>query len=706
MTERIRKLSEMTLRGEMYVQPRKTEFDRMDLFLPQTERDVKRICDYILNQEPLLTEYSRLTGLFRFDGSVVGDAFNRSGHPYTQEVMSRFYLKPVDNLSTMEWQHATADYQKVLQVGIRGIIGEIDASLAVHTGEEETAFLTGLRRIAQTMIAWARKCADCTERFAQTAADPNDAARLSRLAGALRYVPENAPRDFYEAVLTIYVCFSANPDSLGTLDRYLAPFYDAGIRGGSLTREDAVEILQELFLLIQAYTPKGRNFYKGGQSHFCVGGYLPDGTDAFSETTRLIIDSLMDLPTFIPQITFRWTKRTPREVLRYVMDCERKDPNKRIAFTNDEKRLQCYTQVCGIPYERAVGYTMVGCNEPAFLGSITGSTSKINLLRSTETLFHCKAEQIAAAKDFDEYYAVFEKELLSDLAEGYRYDDLYNRCRARDVNYISSLFFRDCIENAKSMTQGGGNTVIVSPMLHGITNVIDGLIVVRQFVYDEKTVTMPELIRAVQANWEGYEELHAQILRRGDFFGNDTERSNAVAQRLYDTLYRFVKDRTNLFGYHFLVGDILGYNEHHKWFGSAMRATPDGRYDGEMIKHCVGQSEGRDRNGLTALLNSMAKLDPNAVGCGATAFNVALDKELVMQDESFEKLVVLFETFFRMGGVQFQLTCVSREELLQAKEKPEEHSSLRVRVTGFSDYFVNLQGSIQDDIIRRTEIGG
>jgi len=411
---------------------------------------------------------------------------------------------------------------------------------------------------------------------------------------------------------------------------------------------------------------------------------------------------LIELPTWIPQVSLRWTKKTPKEVFRFVLDCERKDPNKRIAFQNDEKRLKCYTEICGFPFEKAVGYTTVGCNEPAFLGAITGSNSKINFARSLETLFHKKAETIENAKDFEQFYEIFVKEMKSDLEIAYEYDNKYNRERAKDINYISSLFFQGCIEKAKSLTRGAGDVVIASPMYMGITNVIDSLIVVKQFVFDEKLITMNRLIEALQNNWEGFEDLRTIIIKKGDFFGNDTDRSNYVAQKLYQTLYEFLKDKTNLFGYHWLIGDLMGYNVHHKWFGEKTKATPDGRFSGDSLKFGLGQSEGKDRNGLTALLNSIAKVDPNAIGCGSTVTNLMIEAELVKNDSYFEKLVDMLETYFKNGGVHFQLTYVSKEDLINAKENPDDYCNLRVRVSGFSDYFVKLNETIQDDIIERT----
>ena len=703
MDERIRKLTEMTLKGDMYTKPIKTEFDRKDLFLSKVERDVKRLCEYLLNQETTLTPYSKMTGTFQFDDSVVGDAFKRGGHKATQEVYSLFYLKPLENLSTMEAQHATADYKRVLEIGLEGIIGEIEKSMKIHSEKKEIEFLIGLKKVAQTLIVWTQKCSERAWEFSRTIENETNRKNLEELSKALLRVPKKAPTSFYEAVLSIYVCFSANEDSVGPLDRYLNDFYEKDIKNGILTREEAKEYLQELFLMIQAKTPvENPYFTRGGQSHFCVGGYLENGEDGCRDITRLIVESLIELPIYIPQVTFRWTEKTSHEDFRFMMDLERKDIHKRIAFANDDKRLRCFTENCHIPFKRAVNFTLTGCNEPAFAGSITGSNSKGNILHSMETVFHRKSREIIVCKDFEEFYKIYERELFADFDIIYDYDDKYNLERAKDVNYISSLFFNGCIENAKILTQGGGDVVVASWMMLGITNVIDSLIVVKQFVYDEKLVSMKELVAAIQANWKEYEDLRKIILKKGHFFGNDDALSNSVAKMLYDSIYKYLKGKTNVFGYPIVLGDILGYNEHHKWFGDQTKATPDGRFAGDRLKFGISQSDGRDRSGLTALLNSVAKVDSHAIACGSTATNISVDEQMIQNDDNFEKLVYIFETYFRNGGAHFQLTYVSREELLEAKEKPEEHSALRVRVTGFSEYFSRLQESVQDDIIART----
>ena len=703
MNERINALTKLTLEGKLYAAPTATEYNREDLLLPRQQREAKRLCEFILNQEPVLTEYSKMTGFFNCDSSVVGDAFRRMGHKAFDTLRMQFYCKPIDNLSTFEWQHATADYKKVLKKGLAGILAEIEKSLSAHTDPEQIAFLQALKAVANALIGWAHKCAKRASELSGTVKNPEYKANLETLANALSRVPEHRPESFYEAVLTIYVCFSADPDSVGNLDRYLLPFYEADMQNGTLTRAEAKEYLQELFLMLQAATKvTSKNFTRGGESHFCVGGYLPNGEDGFTDLSRLILESLLELPTYIPQVTLRWTAKTPKEVFRYALDCERKDPNKRIAFQNDEKRVKCYTEICGFPFENAISYTTVGCNEPAFLGAPAGATSHVNFARCLDTLFHKQAEKIVSVKTFDAFYNIFLEVLFADLEIAFAYDDTFNRDRAKDISYLSSLFFQGCIEKAKSLTQGAADFGVASPPMTGIPNVIDSLIIVKQFVFDEKIVTMEELIAALKANWQGFEDLHTLILNRGDFFGNDTPRSNTVARMLYQSLYDFIKGKKNLFGCQWLIGDLIGYNEHHKWFGEKMGATPDGRYSGDPLKFGLGQSEGKDRNGLTALLNSVATADPTGIGCGSTITNIMLDEQLVKNDDHFEKTVDMLETYFKNGGVHFQLTYVSKEDLLQARITPENYKNLRVRVSGFSDYFVKLNEAIQDDIIERT----
>ncbi len=704
MNDRIKKLTEKTVNGDMYVYPVKTEYDRCDLFMLPMQMSCKRVCEFIRNQEPLIVDESCFTGLIKFDGSVEGDIFNRLGHKNFSTAMENFYNKPVDNLLTFEWQHSVGDFGKIINRGIIGIKNDIQKSKAVHKGDSTAAeFLDTQTEICRAIIDWANKCSKAAAIKAGTVRNSEYKKNLELLANTLKKVPEMPAENFYEAVLTLYICYGFVPDSIGLIDRYLYPFYINDIKNGTLTKSRATEYLQELFLMLQARIHiTSDRFYRGGESHFCIGGYNENGEDGFNELSKLIVDSLMDLPTWIPQISLRWTEKTPHETLRYMMDCERKDPNKRIAFVNDEPRIKGLMKYTGVSYAQAVNYTMMGCNELAFPGGIVFGFDPMNIVRCVQNTFFDRSDDIINAKTFDEFYDLFQEEMFNDLRKADKIGKGFQTIRSRDCNLVSNIFFDGCIENAKSITQGGTDTYIAVGLLIGISNVIDSLSVTKQLVFDEKRITMEQLIDELRNNWNGCEDLREYILKKGMLFGNDDDCSNDIANRFFKSLDHW-NTGDNYLKKPLVFGNLIGYNEHHKFFGEKTKATPDGRFDGDMINFGIGQSEGKDRNGLTAMLSSVAKCDPYSILTGPSVTNVLLDEQLVKKDENFEKLVYLFESYFKMGGTHFQLTYVSKEDLINAKKTPDKYKNLRVRVSGFSDYFVFLNEGLQDEIIQRTK---
>ncbi len=703
MNERIEKLVNKTVSGEMYVYPVKTEYDRCDLFLPPVKMSAKRVCEYIRNQEPLIVPESCFTGLIKFDDSVEGDIFGRPGHANFGKAWNNFYNQPVDNLLTFEWQHSAGDFGKIITGGIIGVKDEIQKSIQNHKEDENALrFLETQLDICDAIIDWAKKCSEKALIVSESTKNTEYKKNLERLSQALEHVPQNPAKNFYEAILSLYICYGFIPDSIGLIDRYLYPFYKKDIENGVLTKEEASGYLQELFLMLQARIHiSSDRFYRGGESHFCVGGYNENGEDGFNELSKLIVDSLMELPTWIPQISLRWTPKTPHEVFHYMLDCERKDPNKRIAFVNDDPRVDGLMKYTGLSYERAVNYTMIGCNEIALPGGIVFGFDPMNIVRCVQNTFFNRSDDIIKAKTFDEFYDVFQKEMFQDLWEADKIGKGFQTIRERDCNLVSNIFIDGCIEHAKSVTQGGTDTYIAVGLLIGISNVIDSLSVTKQLVFDEKRVTMEQLIDALQNNWNGYEDLREYILKKGPFFGNDDDCSNSIANRFFQSLDHW-NTGDNYLKKPLVFGNLVGYNEHHKFFGNHTKATPDGRLDGDMISFGIGQSEGKDRNGLTALLSSVAKCDPYSILTGPSVTNVLLDEQLVKNDENFEKLVFLFEAYFQMGGTHFQLTYVSKEDLINAKKTPDKYKNLRVRVSGFSDYFVFLNEGLQDEIIKRT----
>ena len=704
MIDRIKKLTEKTIKGEMWIEHTDTEYDREDIFLSPLTMNAKRTYEYILNQKPFINECTAFTGFLGFRGNVMGDNFTRCGHVNYKEMDRLFYNQPIDSLVTWEFQHSVADFEKVIRIGINGFREEIQEAMKTHKDAERLEFLSALELMTKAMEGWAEKCHTEAKKQADEAKNEETANMLYKLANALKKVPMNPAETFYEAILSLYFTYAFVPDSIGCIDRYLYPFYKKEIEAGTLTEEEAKAYLQELFLMLQARIHiSSDRFTRGGESHFCIGGYLENGEDSFNELSKLIVDSLMELPTWIPQISLRWTKKTPSDVLKYMMDCERKDPNKRIAFVNDESRIKALMEFGDFPFELACKYTMVGCNEPQLPGGIFLGGCDTNGLKPVEHTFFNRTEAITNAKSFDEFYAIFEEELFKVMDKILEYYNNFQSVRARDKNYVGSMFYEGAIERAKSITEGGSKNAIASIQIFGISNVIDSLTVVKQFVYDNKTISMGELVSALSANWNEYENLRNIILKKAEFFGNDTDISNEIADRYADSLKKYLKDIKSDLGHKFMIGNLIGYNQHNKWFGAGTKATPDGRFDGDSMNFGIGQSEGKDREGISALLNSVAKLNSHTILCGSTVTNVLIDEQLIINDDNFEKTVKLFETYLRCGGLHFQLTYVSKEDLKAAKVSPDEYKNLRVRVSGFSDYFVRLNEDLQDEIIERTE---
>jgi len=670
--------------------------------------NAKRISEYILNQKPYVSELCALTGYLRFEGAklgdVPGDIFNRTGHTNFSKMMKYYYNKPVKGMFTFEWQHSVADFDKVIRIGIKGIKAEIAQSRKNYTDPERLEFLDALTVVADAIIGWAHKCSAAALEKSREVTDPEAKANLERLSRVLLSVPENPAQSFLEAVQTVYVIYAFVPDSIGCIDRYLRSFYRRDIASGVLTEDEARAYLQELFLMLQArLSIKSDRFYRGGECHFAVGGYLPNGEDGFDDFTKLVVDSVLELPTWVPQISLRWTKKTPREVLRYMMDCERKDAQKRIAFVNDEPRIKAFCEVAGFPFELACGYTMVGCNEPQLPGGIFMGGMDFSVAKSVEHTFVNRREDVLAAKSFEEFFEIYKSELNRDIDEAVSYYNKFQNVRARDVNLVSTMFFEGSVERARSITQGGAKNAIASMGFIGIVTVVDSLAVVKQFVYDEKKVAMSELVSALEANWDGYEQLRADIRKNAKFFGNNDDVSNECAALFSQTVSEAVLSRTSDMGYHFFTGNLIGYNQHNKWFGDNIGATPDGRFAGEQVSYGISQNFGRDREGLTSLLASVARMNAYSVFCGSTVTNVMLEDKTVKDDALFEKAVDLFETYFKAGGLHFQTNYVSVKELIAAQKEPDKYASLRVRVSGFSDYFKFLNKDLQDEIITRTE---
>ncbi|MBO4298562.1 MAG: pyruvate formate lyase family protein, partial [Clostridia bacterium] len=534
LSERLRMMAERYHDHDDYPETVTPAFDRADLLMEDCARQAKRTVEYILAQPVGLRDGDRMLGKLRFNGCVEGDVYVRAGYKNNGELGAQFYKKPFETLATYDAQHSTADFQLVIDQGLEGRLEKIGQSKRAHAGDADAlAYLAALETVARGLIERADQCARACEAAMETAS-PQRREELAEMARILHKVPRRPADSFREAVQSLYFMFQYLPDSIGTPDRYLFKYYQHDLEAGVLTRDEAKELIQELFIMINGARPYSNRWSgdKGGESHFSLGGFTPDGHDGFNDLSRLIVEAMMELPLYRPQVSLRWTPETPIEVLRFVMDAERHDFFKRFAFVNDVPRVKMLMEHIGLKYEDAVRYTMVGCNEPAIQGALYYGGCKSNCVRAlTRTLYDCESECVAA-ETFDDFFEIYARRFKEDMARLAEISDAMNRYRAKDVDMISSIILNGPIEKAKSVTRGGCRDAFAGTDLMGWVTAIDSLIVIRQFVYEEKRFTMAELIKMLRADWEGYEEVRNIIYRHAKFHGNDDPLAKEVAGML------------------------------------------------------------------------------------------------------------------------------------------------------------------------------
>ena len=701
---RIQRLLARALAGDVRPAPVPVKYDPADLSLPEPVRIGKRLKEFISAQPVTLRADEELVGWLSFDGSVENDLFPRRGHKAFGAACGKYYRKPQDALATFEWQHSSIDYPKLVNGGLSEIRAEIEASKAKWAGNKERLdYLKGMELAMDGLETRVRNCVAECRRQAEAETDAARKAKLLEMAARCERVPMGPATSFLDAVQSIYFCFDCLMDAIGRLDQYLAPFYFADLEKGTLTRVQAEEALQELFIYIDAHTShRSSNYDKGGECHMTVGGLTPDGKDGWTDFSQLVVESMMALDLKRPQMSFRWHPGTKRETLRFILDCERKDPNMRIALDGDMPRIIPFTKRFGMPVEKARDYCMTGCNETTFMGGVSLGGCKWNVLRTMDSIFTRRREEALACRTWEDFQKLFEDQFRREFDEYVVWFDRFNELRAGDCNILSALFLTGCIGNAQSPTRGGATCGDALVLMIGEPNLIDSLSIVRQFVFEEKRCTMEELVRALAANWEGHERLRREISCEGRFFGANDPFTNEVAQFMHLALARIAAGRRDKFGNLFDFGNLTGYHDHGALFGRVTGPTPDGRKAGEDMSFGSGPAMNHGSDAATSVLLSVAKMDPEHMLCGGGIMNLSLPASTVCDDSEFEKVVILVETYFREGGMHLQLNHVSRETLIDAQKHPEKYPNLRVRVSGFSGYFVRFKKTIQDEIIART----
>ncbi len=606
--------------------------------------------------------------------------------------------------------HTTLDYAGIIEAGLEGLIARAEERKARLSREEPGAdekerFLDALAILVRGYVDLCRRYGDLAEEMAGRAESTERRQELTQIAAHCRRVPASPPRTFWEAVQCLWFCFLLVPDAPGRVDQYLDPFYRRDIESGLLTRDAAKELLTCLWL--KYYEHAGAVQPVGALHHLTLGGVKPDGSDASNEVTWLCLEVTEELGVQRPQIGLRWNRGTPDALLERAVRVLRVrcgSPD----FCNDEQIVPALVGT-GIALEDARDFSLSGCHEviiagKAQMGSVEGFVNMPKILRNVLGLEPASAPDADPSRlaSFDDLWDACEAEMDRVAECAHLASVARDRGAAEHVDLACSLVVNDCIENVQGYTQGGARYNHCNWDVVGVANLADSLAAVRKLVFEDRACTLAELIDALRSDWEGREPLRRRILNAFPHFGNDDDAADLLAVKIIERFSALLKRRAPFRGGEYILGTLAGAENMHIEFGRVTGATPDGRRAGEPLADSMGAAQGRDRSGVTALLNSVAKL-PHRLLPTASTLNVRLDPKLIDTEEGVVRIAALIRSHFLSGGQHFQFNLVDREMLLEAQRRPDEHSDLMVRVAGYSAPFTALWEDLQAEIISRTE---
>jgi len=579
---------------------------------------------------------------------------------------------------------------------------------------------------ADALIRFAERHAEKARELARQEADPQRKRELERIAEVCSHVPAHAPRDFWEALqyywfVHLGVTTELNPwDAFcpGHLDQHLYPFYKKGLEEGTLTREQAEELLQCLWIKLnnQPAPPKvGVTAQESGTYTDFVqinsGGLKADGSDAVNEVTYLILDAIEEMRLVQPNPSIQVSQKSPDQFLKRAAQIIRTGIGKPAVFNSDVIVQEMIRVGKSVADARCGGTS--GCVETGAFGkenyNLTGYFNMPKVLEitlnngvdpRTGRRIGLETGDPTQFRTFAELFDAYERQLNYFVDIKIRGNNVIERLYA---NYMPapflSLLIDDCIAKGKDYHNGGAryNTTYIQGV--GLGTITDALTAIRYHVFDQKTLTMDALLAALRDNFEGHERMRQMLLNRTPKYGNDDEYADAVMTDVFEAYFNAIEGRRNTKGgtYHI---NLLPTTV-HIYFGSVIGATPDGRMAGQPLSEGISPVQGADRRGPTAVIKSAAKMDH--IRTGGTLLNQKFTPQLLADDDGLDKLVKLIRTYFKLGGHHIQFNVVDAATLRAAQEHPEQYRDLIVRVAGYSDYFCDLGKALQDEIIARTE---
>lgn len=575
-------------------------------------------------------------------------------------------------------------------------------------------------------ILLAERHAALAEKMAAAETDPVRRAELEKIASVCHRVPAHAPRDLWEAIQMYWFVHlgtvtelngwdSMNP---GHIDQHLYPFYKKGLDEGTLTREQAKELLSCLWIKFnnQPAPPKvGITARESGTyndfTNINIGGIDREGRNAVNELSYMMLEIQEELHELQPGLSIHIAENTPDEFLEAGIKVIRQGNGYPSVFNPDTYVQELVRQGKTLEDAREGGCS--GCIEVGAFGKeaylLTGylNTPKILEITLNNGVDPETGKKLGLETGDPRTFRSFE-----ELYEAWRQQMVYFVNLKLSVNnYIErmfslyapatflSLFIDDCIEKGRDYYSGGARYNTTYIQCTGLGTITDCLAVLKKHVFEEGRFTMDQLLSAVARNFEGEEKLRQWIRNHTPFFGNDDPYADQIAVRVYDDLVKAIEGRPNTRGGKTCLNMLS--TTCHNYFGQVCGASVNGRFAHFAISDGTSPAHGADTHGPTAVVRSLGKLDQTR--SGGTLLNVRFVPSLLKTDADVRKLGSLIREYFHLGGHHIQFNIVDTATLRDAQQHPDDYRDLLVRVAGYSDYFNDMTCQLQEEIIARTE---
>jgi formate C-acetyltransferase len=622
--------------------------------------------------------------------------------------------------NVFDYDHHCLGYTQLLAVGIEGILAEIAERRRQGCTADQQAFLDAAERSNRALLRIADRFAVAARVRLAGETDPQARTFLALVADAAAQVPARPPRTFYEGLAMLWFLREAvaslegiGISVVGHMDRLLIGLYRADLAAGRLTEAGARDLLARWMLPTDVKFHVRDSAWPETSTCMELGGCDADGQPVFNELTRLILDVHREHRLLNPKPNCRISGEAPQGFLDLIAESALAGHNN-FALLNDDILIPACMR-SGKSLREARLYVNGGCQETIVEGveHSAGAYYYFNLARAFELCLRPAVHQpgdqavpeaerwlpvpVTAGAGFEDYY----QQVFGHIARLIQLGADWVRELGRQTPDIQpcplfSSSIAGCVARAQDYTAGGALYNPSGIALLGFATVVDSLLVIKRAVFDEGWLTLDELVGALAVNWAGHEALRARVVALPKY-GFDDPETNALAGRLAADLAAAVRVVENERGDRFQPS-LFVYHMFHT-MGKQVRATPDGRREGEALSQGVAPGRVRPPSHATDILRSLTHIDFRDF-----AGNAVLDLQLPVGQWTTAGLASLIRSFARMGGPTLQLNCVSPATLREAQVHPEAHAGLIVRIAGLSAHFVALNRDVQDEIIGRALI--